>query len=172
MIYHIEDRVLTAQDTVVSRASMPVAQLPEWIASVYAQVRHYLSDRGVRADGPPFARYALHEGVVDVEAGFPVLGSVVGNGRITASRLPGGPAAVTTHFGRYEDIGGAHEAVHDWLTERGLEHAGPHWEVYYTNPAAQPDTDTWSTDVVWPYRDAAGRRSPAGSGSRDRGEEA
>jgi effector-binding domain-containing protein len=155
MTYHIESRTLSSQNTVVIRARIPAARIPEWIASVYEQVRRYLTDRGIRADGPPFARYAFREDAVDVEAGFPVLAPVAGGGRIIASRLPGGPAAVTTHYGRFEDLALAYQAVGDWLKERGLEGAGPHWEIYYTNPAAQPDTATWSTDLVWPYQQAA-----------------
>lgn len=32
--------------------------------------------------------------------------------------------------------------------------AGPHWEVYYTDPNVQPDPTRWRTDVVQPYRTA------------------
>ena len=152
MTYQIENRVLTAQDTAVVRSSIPVAQLPGWLAGVYEEVYRYLTERGILTDGPPFARYAFHGGIVDVEAGFPVPGPVPDGRRVTASRLPGGSAAVTTHRGRYEDLALAYQAVTDWLKERDLEPAGPHWEVYYTNPAAQPDPSTWSTDLVSPYR--------------------
>ena len=152
MTYHIETRTLTVQDTAVVRSSMPAARLPEWLAGVYDEVYRYVTERGIPVDGPPFARYAFHGAVVDVEAGFPVAGPVSDGRRVTASRLPGGPVAVTTHYGRYEDLALAHQAVTGWLKEHNLEPAGPHWEVYYTNPAAQPDPATWRTDVVTPYR--------------------
>ena len=29
--------------------------------------------------------------------------------------------------------------------------AGPHWEVYYDDPNAEPDPSRWRTDVVVPY---------------------
>ncbi|WP_127507743.1 GyrI-like domain-containing protein [Actinoplanes solisilvae] len=152
MTYDIESRTLAAQDTAVIRGSMPAAQLPAWIAGVYEEVYRYLTNLGIRTSGPPFARYTFDGGLLQVEAGFPVLQPVAGRGRVVASRLPGGPAAVTTHEGRYEDLALACQAVADWLKERDLEAAGPHWEVYYTNPAAQPDPATWSTDLVMPYR--------------------
>ncbi|MCM4084370.1 GyrI-like domain-containing protein [Paractinoplanes hotanensis] len=151
MTYHIESRVLTAQNTAVVRGSMPTERVPAWMAGVYEQVNRYLTDRGIRTDGPPFARYTFHGGAVDVEAGFPVLEPIRDGGRVVSSRLPGGTAAVTTHYGRYEDLALAYQAIADWMKERGVESAGPHWEVYYTNPAAQPDPATWSTDVVMPY---------------------
>jgi effector-binding domain-containing protein len=152
MTNHIENRTLTAQATAVIRASLPAAQLPAWLAGVYDEVNRYLTDRRIQADGPPFARYAFRGDVVDVEAGFPVPGPVPDGGRVVASRLPGGPAAVTTHYGGYDDLALADQAVSGWLKERGLEAAGPHWDVYYTNPAAQPAPAKWSTDVVSPYR--------------------
>ena len=117
MNYHIESRTLTAQDTAVIRAGMPAAAVPAWIAGVYEEVHRYLTDRGIRADGPPFARYAFRGDVVDVEAGFPVLQPVPDGGRVTASRLPGGRAAVVTHYGRYEDLALACQAVTGWLKE-------------------------------------------------------
>src|SRR5512138_2276255 len=145
MTYHIESRTVTAQHTAVVRGRMPAAQLPKWLAGAYEEVHHHLTDRGIRTDGPPFARFAFLGDLVDVEAGFPVLEPVVaGAGRVTPSRLPGGPVAVTTHYGRYEDLALAYQAVTDWLKEQGFEAAGPHWEVYYSNPAAQPDPATWS----------------------------
>ncbi|MFI7547898.1 GyrI-like domain-containing protein [Actinoplanes sp. NPDC049599] len=153
MTYHIETRSLTAQPTAVIRSSMPVAQLRGWLAGAYQELDRYLAEQGISAVGPPFARYAFHGAVVDVEAGFPVPGPVPDSGRwVTASRLPAGPVAVAVHEGHYQDLGLAYQAVTGWLKERGLEPAGPHWDVYYTNLAAQPDTATWRTDVVAPYR--------------------
>jgi effector-binding domain-containing protein len=152
MTFHIERRTLAAQDTAVVRGSMPAVQLPAWIADACEEVFRYLTNLGLRTSGPPFARYTFDGGLLRVEAGFPVLRPVAGRGRVIASRLPAGPAAVTTLEGRYEDLALACQAVSDWLKERGLEAAEPHWEVYYTNPAARPDAATWSTDLVMPYR--------------------
>ncbi|GAA2607865.1 GyrI-like domain-containing protein [Paractinoplanes durhamensis] len=152
MSYQIESRTLTAQATVVIRASIPAAQLPAWLAGTYDQVQRFLTDHGIRAEGPPFARFAVHADAVTVEAGYPVLTPVPGSGRVTPSRLPGGPAAVTIHFGNHDDLGLARQAVADWLKEKNLEAAEPHWEVYYTNPGAQPAPVNWSTEVVTPYR--------------------
>jgi hypothetical protein len=152
MTYLIESRTLTCQDTAVVRSRVPAAQFHAWLIGVYRELDRYLTDRGVRVCGPPFARHAGHGGMVDVEAGYPVPGPVPGKGRITASRLPGGRAAATVHHGSYEDLDPAEQAVADWLRKRGLVAAGPPWDVYYTNLAAQPDNAVGRTDVVVPYR--------------------
>ena len=153
MTYHIENRTLTSQATAVIRSRIPAAQLRPWLVGAYRELDRYLTDRGVRVCGPPFARYAGHGDTVDVEAGYPVPGPVPGQGRITASRLPGGRAAAIIHHGSYQDDP-AEQAVSEWLKKRGLVPAGPHWDVYYTNLAAQPDNAVARTDLVAPYRTA------------------
>lgn len=152
MTYNFETRSLTAQDTAVVRDSVPVAELPARLARAYREVRRHLTERRIRIEGPFFARYSFRGAVVDVEAGFPVPGPVPPAGRVVASRLPGGPALVTTHEGDFDDLGLARLAVADRFKEQGLEPAGPHWEVYYTSPATRPAPSRWSTDLVAPRR--------------------
>ena len=152
MRYRVEVRDLAEQPTAVARASLPAAQLGVWLPAAYRDVMTYLAAAGGSPAGPPFARYVFHDELVEVEAGFPVAAPLVGDGGIASSSLPGGPAAVTTHYGRYEDLTVAYEAVAGWLKEHGLEPAGPHWEVYYTDPQSEPDPTRWRTDLIAPYR--------------------
>jgi len=150
--YEVMDRLLADQDTVVVRGEMAPQDMPGWLAAAYRDVVEYLGRVQVSPSGPPFARLTFLPDVVAVEAGFPVSREVAGEGRVEPSRLPGGPAGVTTHIGRYEDLTSAYEAVHRWLGDHGRSPAGPHWEVYFTDPNAEPDPSRWRTDVVVPYR--------------------
>jgi effector-binding domain-containing protein len=152
MTYDIESRTLTEQPTAVVRASLPADQIGGWLPGVYQEVMTYLAGAGVAPAGPPFARYDFHDHTVDVEAGFPVSSPVPGYQRVTPSSLPGGPAAVTVHYGRYEDLTAAYSALAGWLKEHGRDADGPHWEVYYTDPQAEPDPTRWRTDLIVPYR--------------------
>ena len=83
------------------------------------------------------------------------------------SNLPGGPAAVTTHHGRYEDLDKASKAIISWMERHGCEPAGGHWEVYFNSLAEEPDSTCWRTDVVAPYTSGkevaccTGRGSPS-----------
>ena len=150
--YEVTDQVLTDTWTAVVRGEMPADQLPGWLAEGYRDVFDFLVAAGVAASGPPFARYAFLGDAVAVEAGFPVPHEVEGRGRVEPSVLPDGHAAVTVHTGRYEDLDKAYEVLHRWLADRGRQPAGPHWEVYHTDPNAEPDPARWRTDVVMPYR--------------------
>lgn len=152
MTYEIETRVLPKQPTAVVEATLSVPEISGWLPGVYQEVAAYLGRAHVPMAGPPFAKYAFHDSLVDVEAGFPVTEPIQGEGRVVPSSLSAGPAAVATHYGPYEQLGLAYDAVEVWLREHGLEPNGPHWEVYYTDPQEQPDPARWRTDVIAPFR--------------------
>ncbi|HEX6075862.1 MAG TPA: GyrI-like domain-containing protein [Micromonosporaceae bacterium] len=151
MEYQIESRTLAEQATAVMRASLPVARVGEWLQHTYRDVAGYLDRAGVAITGPPIARYTIHDDVMDLEAGFPVGQPTVAEGGVVPSSLPAGSAAVTTHYGRYEDLAAAHDAVMRWLRDNGHQPRGSHWEVYYTDPVQEPDPTRWRTDVVVPF---------------------
>ena len=156
MTYDVASRDLTEQTTLVVRARVPVEQVSQWLPQVYQEVFGLLARQGAQPVGPPFARYVMHPDAFEVEAGAPVVGPVTPEGRVVPGTLPGGPAAVTTHTGAYEELGGALDALTAWVAEHGAEPAGAHWEVYFSDPQAEPDPSRWRTDVVLPYRPANG----------------
>jgi hypothetical protein len=43
---------------------------------------------------------------------------------------PPGPVATTTHFGPYQFLHIAHQAIHQWCQDNGHMRAGPRWEIY------------------------------------------
>jgi effector-binding domain-containing protein len=152
--YQIRRASLTRQPTAVMRDELPVARLGPWLATCYRTVSAYLQDQGMVAVGPPFARFTFLGETAAVEAGFPVDREIDGNGQVEPSALPGGPVAMTTHLGRYEDLEEAYNSIREWIDDRGYAAAGPHWEVYFSDPAAESDPTHWRTDVVAPYRAA------------------
>lgn len=152
--YEITPCLLDQEYTAVVRGEMPVDVLPAWLAGVFSTVSAYLRETGITPTGPPFARFALLGHAAAAEAGFPVPTEVAGDGLVEPSTLPGGPAAVTTHLGRYEDLDNAHLVVRSWLHENDYVTTGPHWEVYRTDPLLEPDPTRWRTDVYIPYRRA------------------
>jgi effector-binding domain-containing protein len=141
---------LAEQATAMVRASLRTDGIGGWLPGVYQEVSAFLAAAGVAPVGPPFARYAFYDHTADVEAGCPVASAVSGHGRVTPSSLPAGPAAPATHYGGYDELTVVYEAVAGWLKEHGYEADGPHWEVYYTDPQAEPAR--WRTDLVAPYR--------------------
>lgn len=154
LTYEVTTEILTGQYTAVVRGEIPSDELPAWLAGVYRTVQDYLTRTGVAAAGPPFARFSFLGHLVAVEAGFPVPYEIPGDGLVEPSMLPDGPAAITIHWGPYDGLENAYEVCHSWLDSHGYQPAGPHWEVYHTDPFAEPDPASWRTDVVVPYRNA------------------
>ncbi len=152
--YEVTKQDLDLRYTAVVRGEMPAAEMSTWLPTAYYAVLAYLRRIGAAATGAPFARFTFLGDTVAVEAGVPVRGEVPGDGEVEPSALPDGPALVTTHVGGYEELGTALGHLTAWAADHGLEPAGPHWEVYLTDPNAEPDPTTWRTQLVLPIRGA------------------
>ena len=67
-------------------------------------------------------------------------------GRVVASALPAGTAAMTVHRGPFADVGEAHDAVLRWCTAHGRQPSGTRWEVY--GPHDDDPAQQW-TEIYW-----------------------
>lgn len=153
MPYEIETRTVNLQPTVSIKVSTTPDRLGPEIDAGFKELADYLRQQGIHAAGPPFTITHRYEpDAIDIEPGFPVDASAPAGGRIAPSELPGGLVAVTNHYGPYEGIAQAYGAIQDWLRAEGREPAGSPWEVYWTDPSAEPDTAKWRTEVYWPIR--------------------
>ncbi len=85
----------------------------------------------------------------EVEVGVLVAGPFAGEGRVTASELPGGEVATAVHRGDYARLGATHDAVRDRVAANGLELAGPRWEIY---GHWREDPSELETEVFWLLR--------------------
>lgn len=154
--YEIQSRTGPEQLTAVMTATLPVAEIGPWLARAYGAIASVIQAGGGYPAGPPFARYhRLASDGFAVEAGFPVSAAIDTEGDVRLSHLPGGPAAVIVHIGPYEQMAPAYEALASWVRSHGDEPAGDPWEVYFSDPASEPDPATWRTEIVQPYRPAA-----------------
>jgi effector-binding domain-containing protein len=155
MDYDIRSIELESVHTAVVRGNVAMDDISTWLPAAYDEVFGLLARRGIIPAGPPFARYDLNAGTFEIEAGAPVASWVVTEGRVRASSLPGGMAAVTTHIGPYDQLGDAVTALTAWIGAHAGEPTGAHWEVYHSDPIQEPDPRFWRTDVVMPMRSVA-----------------
>jgi effector-binding domain-containing protein len=103
-----------------------------------------LGQQGLSPAGPPFGRYAPSDVGFQVEAGFPVAGSVKATGRVAPDELPGGTVAYTVHTCAYDGVGAAYAAAFDWLADNGLVVSGKAWERYLDGPdVPRPRTEVF-----------------------------
>jgi effector-binding domain-containing protein len=155
------------------RAAQPYAGISAWVTmAAVGSVAHRIPEifgslgaRGVAPAGPPFFRYHVidMERQLLVEAGVPVASPVEDDGEIRGGTLPAGRFAVMTHTGAPQTLVGATSALLDWAKERrlvwdlSLTDAGEKWgcrlESYLTDPAEQPDTSKWQTELAFRLAD-------------------
>lgn len=132
---------------------MEARELTSWLAAVYGTLTMHLQRIGVVAVGQPFVRYHERDGHLDVEAGLPTAERITPKDEEAPSSLPGGPVATTWHRGSPDELAHAFEALEVWMARTGVEPVGAPWAVHHIDPTALPERDTWTTEVVQPFRE-------------------
>jgi effector-binding domain-containing protein len=87
-----------------------------------------------------------HDDVPNVEVGVMLDRPCPLTGRVVASTLPAGTAAMTVHRGPFTGLGAAHDAVHAWCAANGQRLTGTRWEIY--GPHNDDPAQQW-TEVYW-----------------------
>ncbi len=132
--YRIEQRQVTECHTAVVRATVTVSDMGGFVGPAIGTVAQALAQQRLEPIGPPFARYHRTGGQeFDVEAGF-----------ATA-------AGVLTYLGPYDEMEPAYGALEEWVARRGGRVTGDPWEVYFSDPAQEPDPRAWRTEIVLPF---------------------
>ena len=65
----------------------------------------------------------------------------------------GAGRSVQSHVGPYDTMADTYTQLLAWAADNGLELATGMWEVYLSDPSAEPDPATWRTEVFWPVVD-------------------
>ena len=146
-----ETKQVDAQPFVGIRTNATMDEIAEVMGPLFGEVYGYIQQSGQTPAGMPFTRYHSMDGnSVDMECGMPVASPMEGEGRIQAGELPSGTVAAVTHMGPYEELSKTWMALTGWMESQGLQPAGAPWEVYLTDPGAEPDQSKWRTDIFFP----------------------
>ncbi len=148
----IELRVLRGHHTASVREDVARGDIPEALGRMFQAVKDTLAKQGVESDGAPFARYHSFGDAVDLEAGLMVAAETQPDGIVKPGELPAGPAAIAVHAGPYESLGATYDAMERWLAMSSHEPNGGPWELYITDPSAEPNPSKWLTEVIFPLR--------------------
>jgi effector-binding domain-containing protein len=158
---------------IAQRTAQPYMGISAWVtmgavgsvADRIPEIFGWLGARGIAPAGPPFFRYHVidMERQLLVEAGVPVVSAAEDDGDVRAGTLPAGRFAVMTHTGGPETLMAATSVLLDWAEARGVvwdvsqADGGEQWgcrlEFYLTDPAVQPDTSKWQTELAFRLAD-------------------
>jgi len=128
MDYLIRLEQLEAQPLAVVRRRATLKDLPKVVPAACGLVWSALR---AHPDSKPGRHVSLYlDTVINLEVGVEVAAPFAESGEVVGSATPSGLIAATTHFGPYQQLHGAHEALRLWCTQNGYERAGPFWEVY------------------------------------------
>lgn len=133
-----------ARQTAVIPATTTWQQFPTLWAQLLGQVWDCLRTAGIDRGCRNIILY--RDSVPNVEVGVLLDRPCPLTGRVVASTLPAGTAAMTVHRGAFGDVGSAHDAVLGWCASHGSRPTGARWEVY--GPHDDDPAQQW-TEVYW-----------------------
>lgn len=134
----------------------------DFFGANYGEIMTYLKTDGTGMTMQPFAIYHVWDEEnkrTTVEPGIAIPSDMEGNDRVVKSMTHGGSALKAVHVGGY-NTKPEHEAIYARVEKDELEMLGSPWEVYVTDPALEPDTAKWITEVYYPVGDPADAGEP------------
>ena len=146
-------REIGSQPMAGIRVTAKMTELAQLMGPLFGEVMGHIQKSGQHPAGMPFAIYhGMDGGEVDVECGMPVASPMGSVGRVQAGELPAGTVATVTHLGPYDALRQTWAALTEGIGSQGLQPAGAPWEVYVSDPGAEPDQSKWRTDIFFPVR--------------------
>jgi effector-binding domain-containing protein len=87
---------------------------------------------------------------IRLEVGVELLGPFTEDGEVVLSATPAGTVASATHFGPYNGLGAAHDAIRQWCSANNHYLVGPNWEIYgHWQPEWNTNSSRIRTDVYY-----------------------
>ena len=134
--------------------SVTIADIGAFFGTYYPMMYMYALRNEASIAGHLYAVYHNWdpEGKILIEAGMPLTVALDGEDMMMATMSPGGKVVKATHWGAYDKVGPAHDALHQYINVMKMEFAGAPWEVYVTDPMQEPDTLKWETIIYYPVK--------------------
>jgi effector-binding domain-containing protein len=125
--YEVTVTTVEATTLAVCRASADREHIGEAIMGALDKVWPFIRANGIESGHNVVVYYG---GPGDMAIGVQTLSPVPANDVVETLQTPAGRVATTTHWGSYDGLHGAFEAVHDYCRREGLQMTGTSWEVY------------------------------------------
>jgi effector-binding domain-containing protein len=131
MEYEVVIDTVEEQPVAVARQRTTFATISREIGPLLDGPWAFLREHpGLRTDGHNVAIYWDHADGGSIEVGVQVVRPFDETDVVVCSATPGGTVARTAHYGPYDRLGAAHDAVLAWCREHGHQTVLPFWEIY------------------------------------------
>lgn len=128
MEYMIEFKQVDAIPTAVVRRQAKRAELSKVVPQACGEVWTALKENHVAGAGRLVAVY--FDGVMNLEIGAEVPESFSATASLIRSETPKGWVLTTTHFGPYDQLPGAYDALNQYCASESHSSTGVYWEIY------------------------------------------
>lgn len=119
-----------AVDIAVAEIRVAMQEVPAHIPGLLERVANYLVEQG-QAPGACYVVYdEFAETTMRMRAGFVVQETIQESEEISVMRLAASTTAHTTHYGSYDGIPGAHQALREYCTSNNYDEQDLSWEIY------------------------------------------
>jgi effector-binding domain-containing protein len=151
MVYKVVLEVVPARPLAVVRERLTMDRLPGSIRPMLPRAYAALDAAAIRGRGRNVILYwggnpEHPAGGEMVECGVELArGGMKLPAPLERSHTPAGTVASTVHYGEYEALQAAHDAVQRWCAEHARALRGPNWEVYdhWQDDPAHRQTDVF-----------------------------
>jgi effector-binding domain-containing protein len=131
MEYVVEVKTVAEQLIVAARQRTTHKRVSQEIQGLLSRPWAFLKEHSdLRTDGHNVAIYWGEPGGGSIEVGVQVVAPFDKTDEVICSATPSGTVATTAHFGPYDQLGLAHDAVLRWCRQNGRQIRIPYWEVY------------------------------------------
>jgi effector-binding domain-containing protein len=150
------ETITTPRPVAVVRRRVSLQQIARVVPDACGLVWGVVRAQQVKGAGRHVTLYLDDQ--INLEVGVELETPWAGHGEVVGSALPTGTVATTVHFGPYNRLHEAHQAIRDWCAKNGYTSAGPNWEVYgHWVDEWNTDPSQIRTDVFYLLKTPAGR---------------
>ena len=128
MEYDVRLEQVSSRPLAVVRRRASVQELPKVVPDACGTVWSVVRAQQIAGAGRHIALYLDDQ--INLEVGVELDSPFAGAGEVVGSATPAGAVATAVHFGPYNRLGEAHEAIRTWCAAHGHVLAGPAWEIY------------------------------------------
>lgn len=152
--YNLEQTTATAMTIYSVTDEVSWAEMgSDFFGSRYGEISAYLKEDSANLTAPPIAIYHVWDEEnkkAKVEVALACNSSKPGDKRVVKGSTYEGAVVKGSFYGPYEGTEAVHFAIEDYLNANSLQISGSPWEVYVTDPGAEPDTTKWLTEIFYP----------------------